>query len=93
MTKIHVNHSTLEAAEGQIKKFASDINAKLDTLRQGLAKMEWQGTDQQAYQAYQDQWNTSAANLNDILNQIGAMVGVAHQNYLGTEQANAKMFQ
>lgn len=93
MTQIHVNHAVMEAAEAQIKKFAADINAKLDTLYQGLSKMEWQGSDQQSYQAYQNQWNTSAQNLNDILNQVGQMVGVAHQNYINTESANQKMFQ
>jgi WXG100 family type VII secretion target len=54
--------------------------------------MQWNGSDREAYQGYQAQWDSAVADINAILHEIGAAVGVANQNYITTEANNAKVW-
>jgi len=92
MSEISVDYAALEAAEGQIKAIAQGMEDKLAALRAKLQQMVWEGQDQQKYQEYQGQWDRAVADLNQVLGQIGAAVGVANSNYQQTEQANAAMW-
>jgi early secretory antigenic target protein ESAT-6 len=90
MTKIVVNYAALENAHSQLQTIARTLDEKLDTLRSGLQRIEWDGQDQAAYQSYQQSWDAAVRDLNQILNEIGNAVGVAKENYLNTEMSNAK---
>ena len=89
MSQISVNYAALEAAETQIKAISRSMDEKLAALRGQLQQMVWEGQDQQRYAEYQGQWDRAVNDLNQVLAQIGAAVGVANSNYQQTEQANA----
>jgi WXG100 family type VII secretion target len=89
MSQIQVNYAALEAAEAQIKSISRGMDEKLAALRGQLQQMVWEGQDQQRYAEYQGKWDQAVADLNQVLAQIGAAVGVANSNYQQTEQANA----
>ncbi|WP_018351000.1 WXG100 family type VII secretion target [Longispora albida] len=89
---IEVNYATLEHAAGQMKTLSGQIDEKLDALRAKLQQLDWQGSDREAYDTHQRKWDESIKDLNTILNQIGAAVGVAKQNYMDTENSNANLW-
>jgi early secretory antigenic target protein ESAT-6 len=87
---IKVNYAALEQAHTQMQAIARHLDEKLDTLRSGLQRLEWSGEDAAAYQAQQAQWDAAVRDINTILGEIGNAVGIAKENYLSTEQSNAK---
>ena len=92
MSGILVNYAALESANSQIQSIARSLDEKLDALRGRLQQIQWEGADQAAYQAHQQQWDTALRDINGILNQIGSAVGVARENYMSTEASNAKVW-
>ncbi|MEV4535460.1 WXG100 family type VII secretion target [Asanoa sp. NPDC049518] len=89
---IQVNYAALENAQSQMQSISKTIDGRLDTLRSQLQQMQWNGSDREAYQGYQAQWDAAVADINAILHEIGAAVGVANQNYITTEANNAKVW-
>jgi WXG100 family type VII secretion target len=92
MSGILVNYAALESANSQIQSIARSLDEKLDTLRTRLQQIQWEGADQEAYQAHQRQWDNALRDINGILNQIGSAVGTARENYMSTEASNAKVW-
>lgn len=92
MSEISVNYAALQAAETQIKSISRAMDDKLAALRGRLQQIVWEGQDQQRYAEHQAKWDQAVADLNQVLAQIGAAVGVANSNYQQTEQANASMW-
>jgi len=92
MSTIKVNYAALEAAETQIKSISGSMDEKLAALRGRLQQIVWEGQDQARYQEHQTQWDNAVKDLNAVLAQIGAAVGVANSNYQQTEQSNASMW-
>jgi len=89
---IKVDYAVLEAAHTQVQTISKNIEEKLDTLRQGLQRMVWDGNDKVAYQEHQAAWDRSIQDINQILNEIGTAVGIARENYLTTEMSNSKLW-
>jgi early secretory antigenic target protein ESAT-6 len=89
MSLIQVDYAAMEAAYTQMQSIARGMDEKLDTLRSRLQKMEWDGSDREAYQIHQAKWDTAVRDLNQILNDIGSAVGTANENYQNTETSNA----
>ncbi|MEV6525454.1 WXG100 family type VII secretion target [Longispora sp. NPDC051575] len=89
---IQVSYEVLEHATGEIKKLSGQIDEKLDTLRQGLQRLQWDGNDREAYNQHQKKWDDAVKDLNSVLAQIGAAVGMAKQNYMDTEMQNSKLW-
>jgi early secretory antigenic target protein ESAT-6 len=89
---IKVDYAVLESAHSQMQTISRSIEEKLDTLRQGLQRLHWIGTDRDAYQQHQAQWDTAIRDINSILNEIGGAVGVARENYLTTEMSNSQLW-
>jgi 6 kDa early secretory antigenic target len=92
MSLIKVSPAQLEAAQLSIQTISKDIDTKLDTLRAMLQQLEWEGTDREAYNTYQAQWDQAVRDINAVLNQIGGAVGIAKENYVTTEANNAKVW-
>ncbi len=90
MSQISVNYAALENANSQMQAIARQMDERLDALRSRLQRMQWEGQDQQAYHAYQASWDAAVRDINQVLNEIGAAVGVARENYMSTEMNNAK---
>ncbi|MGO9082095.1 MAG: WXG100 family type VII secretion target [Streptosporangiaceae bacterium] len=59
-------------------------------LRANLA--EWDGAAQQAYYAAKAIWDNAMADMANVLNQLGVVIGVANENYTSTEAANAALW-
>jgi early secretory antigenic target protein ESAT-6 len=92
MTQIKVDYAVLENARSQMQSISRTLEEKLDTLRAGLSKLQWEGQDRAAYQAHQAKWDQAVRDINNILNEIGAAVGVAKDNYLTTEMNNSRLW-
>src|SRR5215472_8701296 len=91
--EIYVNYQALQDGEATINQISQRIEQKLSDLKGRLARIQWEGQDQQAYQTYQQQWDQAIADLNTILAKTGALVGSAHSNYRQNEVSNANVWQ
>ncbi|GAA4907284.1 WXG100 family type VII secretion target [Stackebrandtia albiflava] len=92
MDVLKVSPAELEAFSGKIQSSSAELDSILDTLRARLDAMQWTGGDQAAYFQQRTEWDTAVRDLNMLLNKIGQTVGLAKQDYVSTESANAKMF-
>jgi WXG100 family type VII secretion target len=89
---IKVEYARMEAAHQQMQKISAEIDQKLDALRSKLQQMQWEGGDQQAYQAHQAKWDAAVRDINQLLNEIGGAVGIARENYMDTETSNTRLW-
>ena len=89
---IQVNYAVLESAHTRMQAISRELETKLDTLRSGLQRIEWNGQDRAAYDAHQAEWDRAVRDINKILNDIGGAVGIARENYLTTEMSNSKLW-
>lgn len=87
---IRVDYAVLEQSNSQIKTISKGIEDRLDGLRARLARIEWEGSDRVAYEQHRAQWESAMQGINHVLHEIGAAVGVAREQYMATEQANAR---
>jgi early secretory antigenic target protein ESAT-6 len=92
MSEVKVDYAVLESAHANMQSISKTIDSKLDTLRQMLDKMHWEGQDKAAYEGHQAQWDAAVRDINQILNEIGGAVGVARENYVTTEMSNSKLW-
>ncbi len=92
--EIKVTFSALAAAQSDVKATAGRIHTQLEDLRRYLAPMvaTWTGQAAEGYQATQRKWDTSAADLTQVLEQIGVGLGRANNEYQVTEQRNAGLW-
>lgn len=90
--RIQVSPAQMEAAHLRMQGISKQIDTELDTLRAMLQQLDWEGKDRIAYNEYQAQWDQAVTDINSILNQIGAAVGIARENYVTTEAENAKVW-
>ncbi|HEY1974729.1 MAG TPA: WXG100 family type VII secretion target [Pseudonocardia sp.] len=91
MPAILVTFAAIESTRQHVTSTAQRMNQQLDELRQLVARLTagWQGQAQEDYRAKQAQWDAAAADLNQVLGQIGVALGAAHEGYRNTENANA----
>lgn len=83
--RIAVNYMAMEEAASQIKSSSKAIENLSDQLKQQLQKIDWEGTDEQAYRAQEAKWNAALADMNNILLQISGAVDTARQGYTDVE--------
>lgn len=72
---------------GQLQETVSTLDSQ---LRSNLA--EWDGSAQQAYYSAKAVWDAAMADMANVLNQLGAVIGVAHENYSNVEAANTALW-
>jgi WXG100 family type VII secretion target len=91
MPEILVTFGEIANAQSSVASTSQRINAQLEDLKRMLAPMvaNWQGQAATDYQAKQRQWDSSAADLNQVLSQIGVALGHANDGYQQVETANA----
>ncbi|MFJ8046338.1 WXG100 family type VII secretion target [Kitasatospora sp. NPDC096147] len=89
--QILVSFETIQNASSEIKQGASRIQSQLDDLKAGVQAVasSWTGVAQEGYQARQTEWDRSAADLQQALQQISVTLDNAAQSYQATEQKNA----
>jgi ESAT-6 family protein len=91
---ILVTPSALAEGAADTDNVASQIDQQLSDLRAYIAPLvaTWEGTASMDYQALQTRWNTSLADLNQVLRQIANALRIAERNYTTTESTNASMW-
>lgn len=89
--QIHVDFGAISGLAGGIDSQVHQIEAQLETLKAAIQKLagEWTGGAQEAFHAVQQNWNTSADDLNQVLAKIAMAVHAAHDAYQQTESKNA----
>lgn len=90
MSEILVTFGELEGARSSIQTTWTNISREMEDLKRYLQPMveTWTGEASSAYQAHQTKWDRSAADLNQVLNQIGVALGTSNANYQAGESAN-----
>lgn len=91
---IKVTFAELGNAQGSIQQAVGAVNSQLDDLKTYLAPLvaTWEGSAAEAYNTLQRQWDTAAAELNQVLAQVGTAVGTANDSYQAAEASNANRF-
>ncbi len=69
---------------------AYEVSSLESQLRGNLS--EWIGSAQQAYHEAQAQWNAAMADMQQVLSQLGAVIGTANNNYQSAEAANTGLW-
>lgn len=89
MGEIHVQFESLAAGEQGIRNNYAKLTGTLEQLNSDLQPMinSWSGAAQEAYLNCKKQWDDAAAALAQVLNNIGQVVGQAHENYTAAENA------
>lgn len=87
---IQVDYAALESAEGEMKKIAGAIETEVNDLKSKLGHLDWEGNDKTAYEEKQNAMTQSINDIQELLQQIAGAVGVARENYMATEKANAQ---
>ena len=84
----------IDEVKAQIDVKQASLNSKLDELKQVIAPLvsEWEGAASQTYQDKQRQWDSSAIQLNQVLDTIGRAVGQGNEDMQAREAANRGMF-
>ncbi len=89
-----VQFGTMEQGRADFAATYSAVQNTVSTLdsqlRSNLA--EWDGSAQQAYYAAKTVWDNAMADMAGVLNQLGAVIGVANENYTAAESANTRMW-
>jgi early secretory antigenic target protein ESAT-6 len=91
---ILVTFGSIAEGAADVDAVANQIDQQLSDLRAYLAPLvaTWEGTASIDYQALQRKWDTSLADLNVVLRQIGNSLRTANQNYTSAETTNARMW-
>ncbi|MFC5907432.1 WXG100 family type VII secretion target [Streptacidiphilus monticola] len=91
---IMVNFATVSQAASDVRSTAGKVQAQLDDLRAGVQRIaqSWEGKAQEGYQARQREWDSTAADLHAVLEQIAGALDQAAQNYQSTENRNAAIW-
>ncbi|MFF4384545.1 WXG100 family type VII secretion target [Kitasatospora sp. NPDC001547] len=91
---ILVNFQTVHHAAEEVRASAGRIDHLLNDLKSQVTRIaaSWQGAAQQGYQAHQAQWDSRAADLQQVCSQIATSLDNAAQSYKTTEDANAKLW-
>jgi WXG100 family type VII secretion target len=92
---VKVTFGELAAAQANIDSTVRAVNGQLDDLSAFLAPMvaSWEGEAAQTYHHLQRQWDSAAAELNQVLAQIAAAVGTANEQYQQAERVNTSRFR
>ncbi|GGP58321.1 WXG100 family type VII secretion target [Saccharothrix coeruleofusca] len=88
--QIKVDFAQLSGAAGDISGHAAKVQSELDELKSRIAPVvaQWEGASSGSYQEAQAKWDTSAADLQQVLASIGSAVAAATEAYQAAEQKN-----
>jgi early secretory antigenic target protein ESAT-6 len=91
---IKVSFGAVENLGSSIDAQVQQIEGQLETLRSAINKLagEWQGGAQDAFRAVENNWNSSADDLTQVLNRIATAVHTASEQYQATENKNTAVW-
>lgn len=88
------NFGQMQQAQADFTLAYRALVDELDDLEKVLENSlsQWEGGAQTAYWEAKRQWDSAAAHIGQILNQLGVTIGEAHSNYSGAERANLNIW-
>lgn len=88
------NFTGIEAGSGAIQGAVTTTSGLLDEGKASLAKLAeaWGGTGSDAYQAVQQNWDATSAELNSALQSLSGRISEAGQTMAQTESGVTGMF-
>jgi 6 kDa early secretory antigenic target len=89
---LRVPYQIMEQQHETMRRAAREIDVTLDTIRDALQRLHWQGADRAAYNDAQKRWDDSVVDMNNVLNEIAMAVGYARENYATTEMSNSQLW-
>lgn len=89
---ITVQFAAIEQASSDCNNIAGQLDSTLAELKSYLDQLVWTGAARESYTADQQQWNTGAQEIQQILVQVGQGLARAEQTYSSTESSIAGMF-
>ncbi|QHC67377.1 WXG100 family type VII secretion target [Rathayibacter sp. VKM Ac-2759] len=94
MTHYQTDADAIESMTGTAHGYAERIQAEVAGLLGQLTSLEtvWTGQAATAFQGVVGLWRTTQSQVNDGLASITLALGTAGQQYMETEQANARLF-
>lgn len=87
MNKLTVQSEDLHDQSNNIAKGAADVNGVLAQLTSQIANLaaQWEGGASQAFQSRWQDWQNSARQVHDAMENMGQFLGQAAQSYEQTE--------
>ena len=94
MGEIQVNFEALQTGRAGIAQTFNRLQATLEELEADLQPMieTWTGAAQEQYLVCKRQWDTAAADLATVLNEVSNAVAAAHENYSTTHSATVQIW-
>ena len=89
---LRVPYEVMDSQHEIMRRAAREIDVTLDTIRDALQRLHWQGADRTAYNEAQKKWDDSVTDMNNVLNEIAMAVGYARENYATTEMSNSQLW-
>jgi early secretory antigenic target protein ESAT-6 len=89
---LRVPYEVMDTQHETMRRAAREIDVTLDTIRDALQRLHWQGADRAAYNDAQKRWDDSVVDMNNVLNEIAMAVGYARENYATTEMSNSQLW-
>ena len=90
---LKVPYEVMDQQHETMRRAAREIDTLLDTIRDGLQRLHWQGADRAAYDEAQRKWDLAVTDMNNVLNEIAMAVGFARENYANVEMQNSQLWQ
>src|SRR6202046_2500320 len=86
--------SALEQGQADFQRTYSALQSEVSSLESQLRSSlsRWDGSAQTAYYQAQDQRNAAMADMDQMLSQLGTVIGAAHSNYLAAEARNTALW-
>jgi WXG100 family type VII secretion target len=94
MSKLLVNFGQLQAAAGHIDTAINSLHTNLSDLQNEAKPLiaTWDGIAQAAYQQRQQQWNSAAQDITNLLQSIKKALEESTADYIQTEKTNTNLF-
>jgi WXG100 family type VII secretion target len=93
--QVVVNAQVLDEGASDTDAIAGQISQQLSDLKGFLAPLvaSWTGQAADDYKSLQNQWNTSADDLNTVLRQVASTLRTSAETYRSGESTNSQMWQ
>jgi early secretory antigenic target protein ESAT-6 len=90
--EVRVTFGEIEAGRTNVAQTANSVQQTLDDLKQFLAPLvaTYTGAAAEAWQVKQGEWDRAAADIQQVLANIGVALGTANDAYRQAESANAQ---
>lgn len=86
--------SSMEQGEADFRQTYTSLVNEVSSLESQLqgSLSEWIGSAQQGYHEAQAQWNAAMGDMQQVLSQLGMVIGTANSNYQAAETANTGLW-